>query len=100
MNYITFITVPFFIFFFGFCGVFLNRKNILLVLLSIELILLSVNFTFLVSSNYLDDRFGQIFAVFVLTVAAAESATGLAILVVYYRVKGTLSPYFITLLKG
>jgi NADH-quinone oxidoreductase subunit K len=100
MNYVTFLSAPFFIFFFGFCGVFLNRKNILLVLLSIELILLSINFSFLVSSSYLDDRFGQIFAIFVLTVASAESAIGLAILVTYYRNKGTLSPYFISLLKG
>jgi NADH-quinone oxidoreductase subunit K len=100
MNFITFLFVPFFILFFGLCGVFLNRKNVLLVLMAIELILLSVNFTFLVSANYLDDFFGQIFAVFILAVASAESAIGLAILVVYYRVKGTLSPEFICLLKG
>jgi NADH-quinone oxidoreductase subunit K len=100
MNFITFLATSLFIFFFGLCGVFLNRKNILLVLMAVELILLSINFTFLVSSNYLDDRFGQIFAVFILTVASAESAVGLAILVVYYRVKGTLSPDFLSLLKG
>jgi NADH:ubiquinone oxidoreductase subunit K len=100
MNFITFLCVPFLILFFGLCGIFLNRKNVLLVLMSVELILLSVNFTFLVSSNYLDDFFGQIFAVFILTVAAAESSVGLSILVVYYRVKGTLSPDFVRFLKG
>ena len=92
--------VPLSIFFFGLCGIFLNRKNVLLVLMAVELILLSVNFGFLVSSNYLDDFLGQVFAIFILTVASAESAVGLAILVVYYRLKGTLSPDFILLLKG
>ena len=92
--------VPIFIFFLGLCGIFINRKNVLLVLMAIELILLSANFGFLVSSNYLDDFLGQVFAVFILTVASAESAVGLAILVVYYRLKGTLSPDFIVLLKG
>jgi NADH-quinone oxidoreductase subunit K len=100
MNFITLLLVPFFVLFFGLCGVFMNRKNVLLVLMAIELILLSVNFTFLVSSSYLDDFFGQIFAIFILTVASAESAVGLAILVVYYRVKSTLSPDFIRSLKG
>jgi NADH-quinone oxidoreductase subunit K len=100
MNFITFLSTPFFIFFFGLCGVFLNRKNILLILMALELVLLSLNFFFLLSSFYLDDRLGQIFAVFVLVVAASESAVGLAILVVYYRLKGTLSPSFISLLKG
>ena len=92
--------VPLSIFFFGLCGIFLNRKNVLLVLMAVELILLSVNFGFLVSSSYLDDFLGQVFAIFILTVASAESAVGLAILVVYYRLKGTLSPDFILLLKG
>jgi NADH-quinone oxidoreductase subunit K len=81
-------------------GIFLNRKNIILVLVSIELMLLSINFMFLVGSVYLDDRIGQIFALFVLTVAAAESSIGLAILVVYYRLKGTVSIGLINLLQG
>jgi NADH:ubiquinone oxidoreductase subunit K len=62
--------------------------------------LLSINFTFLVGSVYLDDRIGQVFALLVLTVAAAESSIGLAILVVYYRIKGTVSVEFIKLLQG
>jgi NADH-quinone oxidoreductase subunit K len=78
----------------------LNRKNIILMLMSIELMLLAVNFNLIVFSTFLDDIVGQIFALFVLTVAAAESAIGLAILVVYYRVRGTVSIEYINLLKG
>jgi NADH-quinone oxidoreductase subunit K len=74
----------FFLFVFG---IFYNRKSILLVLLSVELMLLSVNFSLLALSSYVDDRFGQILAIFVLTVAAAESAIGLSILFVYYRLQ-------------
>ncbi len=69
-------------------------------LMSIELMLLAVNFNLIVFSTFLDDIVGQIFALFVLTVAAAESAIGLAILVVYYRVRGTVSIEYINLLKG
>jgi NADH-quinone oxidoreductase subunit K len=100
MGFIVFLFVSTLIFFFGLCGVFSNRKNILLVLMSIELILLSANFNFLIVSSYLDDRLGQIFSIFILTVAAAESSVGLAILVVYYRVRGTVSIDFINILKG
>jgi len=100
MDFVTFIIIPIFIFFIGLCGIFLNRKNVLLVLMSVELMLLSINFNFLVTSSYLDDRFGQIFAIFILTVAAAESSIGLAILVVYYRIRGTVAIEFINLLKG
>jgi len=69
-------------------------------LMSIELMLLAVNLNFLVFSVYLDDLMGQIFALFILTVAAAESAIGLALLVVYYRVRGSISVEFIHLMKG
>jgi len=100
MGSIIFLFVSILIFFFGLCGVFSNRKNILLVLMSVELILLSANFNFLIVSTYLDDRLGQIFSIFILTVAAVESSTGLAILVVYYRVRGTVCLDFINLLKG
>jgi NADH-quinone oxidoreductase subunit K len=100
MDFLTFSIIPIFTFFVGMSGIFLNRKNIILVLVSIELMLLSVNFMFLVGSVYLDDRIGQIFALFVLTVAAAESSIGLAILVVYYRLKGTVSIGLINLLQG
>jgi NADH-quinone oxidoreductase subunit K len=84
----------------GLSGIFLNRKNIIVVLMSIELMLLSINLAFIIFSSYLGDRLGSIFALFILTVAAAESAIGLAILVVFYRVKGTISVNHIRLMKG
>lgn len=95
-----FLFVAISLFFIGLCGIMLNRKNIILMLMSIELMLLAVNFNFIVFSTFLDDIVGQIFALFVLTVAAAESAIGLAILVVYYRIRGTVSIEYINLLKG
>jgi NADH:ubiquinone oxidoreductase subunit K len=100
MNFITLITVPIFIFLIGFAGVCLNRKNILLIIICVELVLLAVNFIFLVSSFYLDDLLGQIFAIFILVVAAAESSIGLAILITFYRIKGTITINAINLLKG
>ncbi len=84
----------------GMCGIFLNRKNIIIMLMSIELMLLAINSNFIILSVYLDDIIGQIFALFILTVAAAESAIGLAILVVYYRVRGTIYVGNIHLMKG
>lgn len=84
----------------GLFGIMLNRISILLNLLCVELILLSVNINFVVFSVYLDDIGGQIFTLFVLAVAAAESAIGLALLVVYFRVHNTLSIYSINLLQG
>ena len=84
----------------GVFGVFLTRRHLILILISIELILLSVNLNFVVFSVYLDDIVGQVFSLFVLMVAAAESSIGLAILVVYYRVFGTISVDFINLLKS
>lgn len=88
------------LFLIGLCGIMLNRKNIIIMLMSIELMLLAVNFNFIIFSVFLDDIVGQIFAIFVLTVAAAESAIGLAILVIYYRIRGTVSIEYINLLKG
>lgn len=88
------------IFFIGLLGIILNRRNIILLLMSIEVMLLAINLNFTQFSVFLDDINGQIFALFVLTVAAAESAIGLAILVIYYRVRGTLSIEFIHLLRG
>jgi len=79
---------------------FLNRNNIIVMLMSIELMLLAINCTFLVFSMYLDDLLGQVFALFILTVAAAESSIGLALLVIYYRARGTVAIEFINLLKG
>ena len=78
----------------------LNRKNIILMLMSIELMLLAVNLNLIIFSVFLDDVVGQLFALFILTVAAAESAVGLSILVVYYRIRGTISIEYINLMKG
>ena len=72
-------------------GIFLNRKNIIIILMSVELILLAVNINFVAFSAYLGDLVGQVFALFILTVAAAEAAIGLAILVVYFRNRGTIA---------
>ena len=88
------------LFLIGMLGIFLIKKNIIIILMSIELMLLAVNINFIIFSIYLDDVVGQIFALFVLTVAAAESAIGLAILVVYYRIKGVISINFINSIKG
>ena len=88
------------LFLLGLSGIFLNRKNIIILLMSIELMLLSINFNFIIFSVFLDDILGQLFALLVLKVAAAESAIGLAILVIYYRVRGTIAIEFIDLMKG
>jgi len=95
-----FLLVSILLFLIGLSGIMLNRKNIILMLMSIELMLLSVNFNFIIFSFFLDDLIGQIFALFILTVAAAESAIGLAILLIYYRIRGTVSIDFVNLLKG
>jgi len=88
------------LFLIGLCGIFLNRKNIIIILMSIELMLLAINLNFIIFSIFLDDILGQLFALLILTVAAAESAIGLALLVVYYRIRGTISIEFINLMKG
>ena len=100
MDLVKFLTVSMVLFLLGIWGIFLNRKNILIMLMSIELMILAVNLNFLFFSASLDDLIGQLFALLVLTVAAAESAIGLALLVVYYRVRGTISVEFINLIKG
>jgi|SRR3990172_5976412 len=97
MNYLV---VTMTLFCLGASGIFLNRKNIILMLMSIELMLLAVNLNFIVFSVYLDDAFGQVFALFVLTIAAAESAIGLAILVIYYRVRGSIAVELVNLMRG
>ena len=88
------------IFTIGVVGIFLNRKNIIVILMSIELILLAVNINLVSFSIYLNDLVGQIFTLFILTVAAAEAAIGLAIIVVYYRNAGTIRVEEIDKLKG
>ena len=84
----------------GVLGIFLNRKNVIIILMSVELILLAVNINLVAFSVYLGDLVGQVFALFVLTVAAAEAAIGLAILVVYFRNRGTIAVEDINLMKG
>tara|TARA_B100001179_G_scaffold221573_1_gene197139 strand:- start:342 stop:650 length:309 start_codon:yes stop_codon:yes gene_type:complete len=84
----------------GVFGIFLNRKNVIIILMSIELILLSVNLNFVAFSNYLNDLVGQMFSLFILTVAAAEAAIGLAILVIYFRNRGSIAVDDVNLMKG
>jgi NADH-quinone oxidoreductase subunit K len=84
----------------GIFGIFLNRKNVIIILMSIELILLAVNINFVAFSAYLGDMVGQVFSMFVLTVAAAEAAIGLAILVVYFRNRGTIAVEDINTMHG
>ena len=84
----------------GFFGIFLNRKNVIIILMSVELMLLAVNINFVAFSVYLEDLVGQIFAMFVLGIAAAEAAIGLAIIVVYFRNRGTIAVEDINVMKG
>ena len=84
----------------GVFGIFTNRKNVIVILMSIELILLAVNINFIAFSSFLGDLAGQVFALFVLTVAAAEAAIGLAILVVYFRNRGSIAVEDINVMKG
>ena len=100
MDLVKYLTISIILFLMGIWGIFLNRKNIIIMLMSIELMLLAVNLNFLLFSVYLDDLVGQLFALLLLTVAAAESAIGLALLVIYYRVRGTIAVEFINLIKG
>ena len=84
----------------GVLGIFINRKNVIIILMAIELILLAVNINFVAFSAYLGDLVGQVFAMFVLTVAAGEAAIGLAILVIYFRGRGTIAVDDINRMKG
>lgn len=100
MYFSTAIYAFFFIYILGLTGIFFNRSNIVSIIMSIELVLLSINLIFLTSSSYLDDLFGNLIALIILTVAAAESSIGLALVVRYYRTKGTISTEFLNLLRG
>jgi NADH-quinone oxidoreductase subunit K len=84
----------------GIFGIFVNRKNIIIILMSVELILLAVNINFVAFSTHLHDLVGQVFAMFVLTVAAAEAAIGLAILVVYFRNRGSIEVEDVNMMRG
>jgi NADH-quinone oxidoreductase subunit K len=95
-----YLTVAAVMFTLGVFGIFLNRKNVIVILMSIELILLAVNINLVAFSTHLGDMVGQVFAMLVLTVAAAEAAIGLAILVVYFRNRGTIAVEDINLMKG
>jgi len=86
MNSLTLFLLSIVLFFIGLLGFALNRKNLLLIIFSLELSILAINFNFFIASFYLDDILGQIFGVFILTIAAAETSIGLAILIIYYRI--------------
>jgi len=98
INYILNIIITLFLI--GVLGLVLNRKNILITLMSIELMLLAINLNFVIFSIYLDDITGYVFVLFILTIAAAESAIGLAILTIYYRLKNTIRIDKIKKVKG
>jgi NADH-quinone oxidoreductase subunit K len=91
--------ISIFLFFVGFFGIFLAKKSIIIILMSIELLLLAVNLNFIIFSIYLNDLVGQTFSFFTLTIAAAESAIGLAVLVVYYSIKGIILINFVNCIK-
>ena len=95
-----FLTVAAILFTLGVFGIFLNRKNVIIILMSVELILLAVNINFVAFSAHLQDMAGQVFALMILTVAAAEAAIGLAILVVFFRNKGSIAVEDISELRG
>jgi NADH-quinone oxidoreductase subunit K len=95
-----YLTVAAILFTLGVFGIFVNRKNIIVILMSVELILLAVNINLVAFSTHLGDITGQVFALFILTVAAAEAAIGLAILVVYFRNRGTIAVDDATMMKG
>jgi NADH-quinone oxidoreductase subunit K len=88
------------LFMLGILGIFLNRKNIIIILMSVELILLAVNINLVAFSTHLGDLVGQVFALIVLTVAAAETAIGLAILVAYYRNRGSIAVEDVSMMRG
>jgi NADH-quinone oxidoreductase subunit K len=100
LSLVHFLIVGAILFTLGVAGIILNRKNIIVILMSVELILLSVNLNLVAFSSYLGDLTGQVFALFILTVAAAEAAIGLAILVTYYRIRGSIAVEDIHSMKG
>lgn len=95
-----YLTVAAVLFTLGVAGIFLNRKNVIVIMMSIELILLAVNINLVAFSSFLGDLTGQVFALFILTVAAAEAAIGLAILVTFFRNRGSIAVEDINMMKG
>jgi len=98
--YINLLIIPIILFFLALWGIVVLRKNLLFILISIEVLLLAVNLSFLFASFFLDDIFGQIFSLFILTIAGAESAIGLAILVSFYRLQNVIAIDLVSFLKG
>lgn len=95
-----YLTLSAILFTIGIFGIFLNRKNVIIILMSVELMLLSVNVNMVAFSHFLNDMVGQVFAMFILTVAAAEAAIGLAILVVFFRTRGSIAVEDVNVMKG
>lgn len=95
-----YLTVAAIVFTLGIAGIILNRRNIIIILMSVELILLAVNLNLIAFSAFLGDLTGQVFSLFILTVAAAEAAIGLAILVTYYRNRGSIAVEDVDMMKG
>lgn len=95
-----YLTLAAILFTLGVFGIFLNRKNVIIILMSVELMLLAVNINFVAFSSFLNDLSGQVFTMFILTVAAAEAAIGLAILVIFFRNRGSIAVEDISTLKG
>ena len=95
-----YLTVAAILFSLGIFGIFLNRKNAIVILMSVELMLLAVNLNLVAFSNFLNDLTGQVFAMFVLTVAAAEAAIGLAIMIVFFRNRGSIEVEDVSVMKG
>lgn len=96
-DFLVFSTILFFL---GVLGIFVTRKNIILTIVSIEMLFLSVNFNFVIFSVFLDDIYGQVFSLYIVTIAGAEVAVGLAILVIFYRLRHIIAIDFISALKG
>ena len=94
------ISISLFLYFISLLGIFLNQKNILIMLMALEMMFLSISLNFISISIYIDDLIGQIFSLLILTVAAAESSIGLAILVVYYRIRSNITVELMTITKG
>ena len=99
-DFLKYFIIPLGFFILAMIGVFLIRQNIIIILMCLELILLAININFVLFSVYLDNIFGQVVAVFILSIAGAESAVGLAILIIYYRIKGVIAINYINSLKG
>ena len=93
------LTTNIFLFLFSTVGIIFNNRNILITIMCIELVLLSLNLNFIIFSTYLDDLYGQLFSLFILTIAASESAIGLAIIIIYYRIRGSISMNQLVLFK-